>query len=126
MVNIFGIVLDTRDCGRAMMTECLTKSEPYVHKSPLVYSLVGNVCLDSNPLNHISVPKTEINTHESDQMTSSVSGQHHDTHSLGTFDQYPDDEESGISAEDRKFISIMENGIKVIGNGSIQLPLPLK
>ena len=38
------LLLVGRDCARAMATECLTFEEPYVHKSPLGYSVVGNIC----------------------------------------------------------------------------------
>ena len=47
------------DCSRAMATQCLTSDEPYVHCSPIGYSLVGKFHSQS-PSYQKSVLKTAV------------------------------------------------------------------
>ena len=114
------LLLIGRDCGRAIKTKCLTNSEPYVHKSPLGYSLVGNVCLDSKlKSTNIRVMKTQVNVQESPQISYNFSKQRKSSDLLDIFDTFPDDDEAGLSADDRRFMAIIEN-IRVDESGSIE------
>ena len=118
------LLLIGRNCGRAMATQCLTKSEPYIHKSPLGYSLVGNICTQSQN-EHISVMKTHIDSHDTLQISYNFSQKPPDYHIFDTFEKHHDDDLPGKSSYDRKFMSIMESNICPSREGNIQLPLPL-
>ena len=124
------LLLLGRDCGRAMFTECLTTSEPYLHRTPLGWCLVGNVCPEIDPslrFNEVSVKKTAtVPSHESMEIKYNFSNKPRESPSLRTFDKYADDDTPGISAEDRMFMSMMETNITITDSGHIELPLPLK
>ena len=63
------LLLIGRDCGRAMKTECLTGTEPYLHRSSMGYSLVGNVCSKNDRLTPASrVMKSLLTVNNSPQI----------------------------------------------------------
>ena len=54
------LLLIGRNVGRAMATKCLSVEEPYVHKTPLGYSLVGSPCMQSSIPNALNVFRTSV------------------------------------------------------------------
>ena len=119
------LLLIGRDCGRAMATQCLTTEEPYVHKSPLGYSLVGDVCLGGNKqAKSNTILRTHINT-------DSINVKYNFTQQLprsdfNVFQSRDDDDIQGMSNQDKKFLEVMETKICITDKGNIELPLPLK
>ena len=113
-----------RNCGRAMATECLTTVEPYVHKTPLGYSLVGNIDGVQSSNNEVRVFCTALerdNPVEVKYNFTKKSAENFDTYAT-----YPDDEHPGLSYEDKLFMSEMVSKINVNAKNNIELPLPLK
>ena len=113
-----------RNCGRAMATECLTTIEPYVHKTPLGYSLVGNIDGASPSNNEVRVFCTAL------ERDNPVEVKYNFTKKLAenfdTYATYPDDEQPGSSYEHKRFMSEMVSKINVNAKNNIELPLPLK
>ena len=117
------LLLLGRNCGRAMHTQCLTDNEPYLHRTPLGFCLVGSVCDSDKEVSPVSIKKTHVN---STDISYNFDRTPRNIHALGTFEKHPDDEVTGLSVENRHFMSLMESNIRVRPNGSIELPLPLR
>ena len=112
-----------RNCGRAMATECLTTVEPYVHKTPLGYSLVGNVGVQS-PSNEVRVLRSALERDHPVEVKYNFTKR--PSENFDTYATYPDDEHPGYSYEDKKFMSEMVSKICINDKNNIELPLPLK
>ena len=119
------LLLIGRDCGRAMYTECLTNSEPYLHRTPLGYSLVGQF----NPSEASSQEHKEVKTLQTStelefpveikyDFTPKPSGD------VDTYATYPDDDHLGSSRDDKEFLSLVKPNIKINMAKNIEIPLP--
>ena len=114
------LLLIGRDCGEAMATVCHGKQVPYAHKYPLGWALVGKTCLKEN---HQACNRI---------MRTSIQGKINFPAKLKVeclkdpFEVHSDDEESGMSVEDRKFLNIMSTEVCINNQGKIQLPIPFK
>ena len=130
------MLLIGRNCGRAMATSCLNEEEPYVHSSPLGYSVVGCVCptpkeassklrvlhcsLRKDPL---SDPLADLSDFKGPQVKYEFSPRPRDE--FDTFATFPDDEMAGLSSKDVWFLHQMKDGVTLTPRGKIQLPLPV-
>ena len=110
-----------------MATTCYSKKEPYAHKTPLGWALVGKTCINTNDNIHgkcNKILKTSV-------VSSSDFNVKFAFPSKLPFDDNPfetrkDDDLSGLSCEDRQFIDIMKIETCVNSKGNIELPLPIK
>ena len=120
------LLLIGRDCGRAMATECLTLTEPFVHKTALGYSLVGRIepqsSLEEN--NEPRVLKTTILRDLPVEITYKFPKK--GVTDFEIFRTSPDDDQLGLSQDDKKFMDIVQPNIKVTPKGNIEVPLPTK
>ena len=119
------LILVGRNCERGMATRCHSAIAPYVHWSPLGYSLVGRVCRDkisssSDPV----VMRTSISKHEPVTVKYDFTRPMNATSDV--FAKLPDDDDSGMSIEDKEFLQKMESDVCINSQGNIQLPLPTK
>ena len=116
------LLLIGRNCGAAMATKCYGRREPYAHKTPL--ALVGNTC----------VPHAQCDKNERVLKTSLVDGVNVKSLFPSSipdimncpFEANPNDEFSGMSQEDCKFLELMKNDLKITDERNIQLPVPVK
>ena len=120
------LILIGRNCGRAMATECLTTIEPYVHRGPLGYSVVGNIGKPKTNKSHPRVLSTDVVLHQTPLVTYNFIKKLPSTEEFDTFAACVDDDYPGLSSDDRNFISIMNSNVKITSEGNIELPLPLK
>ena len=121
------LLLVGRNCGRAMATECLTSQEPYVHKTPLGYALVGNVCLDAKrEVVHPSILRTSLSIPDQISVQYKFTPKSPDSTLSNPFETFADDDEPGLSLQNKKFLSILSDGITTTPSGNLQLPIPLK
>ena len=85
------------------------------------FALVGQTCPRSatNSTNRVRAKKTNsIEVHR--EFVKPVLS-HKDV-----FAQYDDDEELGLSQNDKEFLNIVTDGVKVDEDGNLELPLPIK
>ena len=113
-----------RNCGRAMATQCLTTVEPYVHKTPLGYSLVGNVGGVKPSNDEVRVYHTNLERDHPVEVKYNFTKK--PTETFDTYATYPDDEHPGSSHEDKQFMSEVVPKININSNNNIELPLPLR
>ena len=127
------MILVGADCGELMETKTFGAHYPFVHKTPLGYSLVGPACVlpggSSSP--DLKVLRTSVDTSLSD----SISAQRLftpkvlsvDSKMKSPFEVSPDDDLPGYSQEDtNKFLKLMEERVTLNEKGNIQLPLPIR
>ena len=123
------IILIGRDCAEAMGTRCLTEKSPWVHHTALGYALVGRVCEQSGMhSNDRKVLRTSI-SHEHYNVKTNLSLNEKVENDLlenNVFHEFRDDNENGLSVEDKKFLSIMNDNISVDAENSLVVPLPFK
>ena len=113
-----------RNCGRAMATECLTTIEPYVHRTPLGYSLVGNLGEVKTSNNEVKVYQTSLQRDHPVEVKYNFNKK--PSEDFDTFATYPDDEHPGLSYEDKQFMTEMVAKITTNQKNNLELPLPLK
>ena len=118
------LLLIGANCGPAMTTKVYGSHYPYVHKTPLGWSLVGPVCSKGEGKNAATVLKTSSSSVCEHSVSYKTFPQHVDETRL--FLEREDDDFEGLSRSDRQFNDIMAAGITTDKNGNIQLPLPLK
>ncbi|XP_018018481.1 uncharacterized protein LOC108675002 [Hyalella azteca] len=124
------LLLIGRNCGRAMSTESLTPGcEPYVHKTPLGYALVGHTCIKEQlPTPAFTVLATRVDTRNSN----SVSVKYRfpsklpDGSLADSFARNAEDDLQGLSRDDRTFLSLMAENVRTTPEGHIELPLPIR
>ena len=126
------MILVGADSGNFMKTKQYGDHYPFVHETPLGYSLVGMACSnsESEPNSEHSIFKTsvDIDTYESlsaKMLFDSVEKRSYDD-CRSPFATSPDDNLPGPSQEDLKFTKLMEEEIVVNEQGNLQLPLPLR
>ena len=107
-----------------MATKCYGRREPYAHKTPLGWALVGKTCFPSAPGG------------ENERILKTTLVDNVNVKSLFPppapdvmkcpFEEKPNDEFPGMSQDDHKFLEVMKNGLKITAEGDIQLPVPVK
>lgn len=118
-----------RNCNFTLPVECFGNQAPYVYKTNLGYSLIGNACTQATGKGGICL-KTQID-HEhynikppyfrklDDQMFKLPLSEH-------IFDERQDDETLGYSADEQRFIKLMNDRVYINQDNHITLPLPFK
>ena len=121
------LLLIGRDCGRALATECLTPNqEPYLHKTPLGYALVGSDrSSDPEPLPPRKVLNTAVTKTDSFEVKMAFEPKRQYPN-FDAFERRQDDEQPGLSVEDREFLDSMKGGAHTTTTHNLELPLPLK
>ena len=122
------LVLIGRDCGPAMATQCFGYHSPYVHRTPLGWALVGEVCTgykvrDQTVLKVSTVISpcehwNYINSHKKPEL------EYNNIANL--FTERPDDELCGFSKDDTAFLHKASSGLCTSEEGNIILPLPFR
>ncbi|KAA0183357.1 hypothetical protein HAZT_HAZT002103 [Hyalella azteca] len=110
-------VLIGRDAGALLASQLVSNEAPLVYKTPLGWTVVGSICQSAGHRGDPICLKSTI--HESFAASPSVSG-------TNVFLKFQDDECLVYSAEDRKFLNIITNNMKVSDEGNLQAPLPFK
>ena len=121
------LLLIGRNCARAMATENLFSKkpmEPYVHRCPLGYSLVGKVCTGDTDTKHVSVLRTDLYPLHEPITIDYDFAERISTDDI--FKRKSDDDHPGFSGEDKKFCERMANEVTTTPEGNLQLPLPFK
>ena len=124
------LVLVGRDCGAAMSTKCFGFKAPYAHHTPLGWALVGETCPNANS----SVLKSSVSVLKSCTYDPHMSASPRflekteicSPNVLDIFCEKPDDELPGISKNEEKFLSILQDNITTDENNNIVMPLPFK
>ena len=120
------LLLIGRDCGRAMATECLTTTEPYVHRTPLGFSLVGNI-KPQNQLEKQVYPRVLLTSVQKDHPVEvRYNFSQKRAENFETFATHPDDDQPGLSYDDKEFMAIIQPNIKINQDKKIEIPLPLR
>ena len=119
------LLLLGRNCARAMATECLTTIEPYVHRGPLGYSVVGSMCVDSFSLEETRVLRTHVSPHAPVNVTLNFTKPRPDL-LFDTFSTQPDDEQLALSSEDKVFIDEVTRGLRITEKGNIEIPMSVR
>ena len=118
------LVLVGRNCGELMGTKCYGSGEPWVFKTLLGWALVGNTCLTGK-----TAAKHTLKTIRMMDQPFIVKNQiKPPTCELKSdiFQEFPDDEQPGISVNDSEFLNILSSNVTTTKEGNIQVPLPLK
>ena len=123
--NAHVLLLLGRDCPRAFATECLTTIEPYVHRTPLGYAVVGSICANNPHVKETRVMCTHVSPHVPVNVTLKFIKPRIDS-SFDTFSTRPDDEELALSIEEKTFLHDVKAGVRVTESGHIELPMSLK
>ena len=119
------LLLIGRDCGSAMATNCYGEVEPFAHKTPLGWALVGQTCIkDRTKTRRYHVFKTSVQL--PDHVAVKFQFPSKCSTAFDTFEKRKDDDILGLSREDQKFIDIVSSEICITEKGSIQMPIPLK
>ena len=109
------LVLVGRDCGAAMSTKCFGFKAPYAHHT-LGWALVGETCPNANS----SVLKSSVSVLKSCTYDPHMSASPRflekteicSPNVLDIFCEKPDDELPGISKNEEKFLSILQDNIQ--------------
>ena len=111
-----------RDSGNALFSEILNDKAPFVHHTALGFAVVGSICHRDK-----KAYSTQCKT-----LRTLVSHDHFSAKVAlpkipdSIFTLYNDDEMPGLSVEDKKFISIVDNNVIKNDAGNLQIPLPFK
>ena len=99
----------------------VSQAFPYVVESHLGFALVGQTCPRSEPGHSNKVRAKKTNSIQVQCAFLKPASNHKDV-----FAQYEDDEEQGLSQNDKEFLTIVTEGVKVDEDGNLELPLPLR
>ena len=125
--NFDVVLLLGANCGELMKSNSYGDHAPYIHQTPLGYTVVGPVCESQG-----QAMKTLRTTIRPTDMTSLCHVRRtfvpsYSKVSLSSpFETREDDSLPGNSQEDSLFMDIIMNGIHVNDKGNIEMPLPLK
>ena len=123
------LMLIGRNCVKAMKSVLLSDSSPYLYQTPLGLALVGSGC-QNNETNNINcnVFQTSIQpiiNHPVSLQYGFETVPPGDTR-WDIYKTHPDDEEPGLSTEDRIFLSKLTAGVCTSKDGRLELPLPVR
>ena len=120
------VLLLGRDCGKALQTSCFGHKAPFAHHTRLGWALVGETCLPDYSFVK-SVYKVDFShDHFVKKQCFPVSSCPKALSSFNIFEETPLDEQPALSMEDKRFVQIVHDGIKISEKGFITLPLPFK
>ena len=111
----------------------LTRTAPYVHRTPLGYALVGKVCSDTAGSEHTA---TVLRTQTCDSNNillediefpkiTTVFPAKNSNLDFDIMETRNDDESVGFSADDKTFLHLMKKGEFVNPSGNLTYPLPI-
>ena len=115
------VALIGRNCPRAMWDRKVSQAFPYVVESHLGFALVGQTCPEAK---HESL--SQVRAKKTDSINVQYAFIKPANRYKDVFTQYEDDEEQGLSQNDKEFLSIVTEGVRVDEDGNLELPLPLK
>ena len=109
------LLLVGRDAGRCMYTRCFGNKPPFAHHTALGWAVVGETCSSKPNFNPCTL-KTSVCSHFS--LKPELSMMKPCTREFDIFQETKDDELTGTSQEDDKFLKIVEddNGVNKKGN----------
>ena len=111
-----------RDSGNVLFSEILNDKAHFVHHTALGFAVVGSICHRDKKA--YSTRCKTLRTHVSHDHFSAKLALPKIPDSIFTL--YNDDEMPGLSVEDKKFISIVDNNVIKNDAGNLQIPLPFK
>ena len=128
--NAKTLMIIGRSCGEAMSSTCYGNKAPWVYRTPLGWCLVGEMCTTKNTAKrrasgtanktcegckrHINVKSTFPTKEQEIIIRKDI------------FATFNDDEQPGSSAEDKRFMEIMNECVTITAEGSLQAPIPFK
>ena len=118
------LALIGRDCHAALPFTYLTDKAPFVGKSRLGYALIGDMC-PRTPNEQAKVLRVEL-TDKTGDTSIQLAFLNNPNRGFNVFSMRRDDEELGLSLEDKQFLAIVSNGARVDEEGSLEIPLPFK
>ena len=126
--NAETLLLLGRDSSDAIFTTRHGQKAPYVHRTRLGWTLVGNICTAATNSTERKVLRTKMDHEHFHSETCFPANTKTDQKRLmnDPFDQHPDDEMPGLSQDEQRFMDIVLNGIHINDEGNITLPLPFK
>ena len=122
------LILIGRDCGSLMKTQCYGIKPPFAHKTPLGWSLVGEISSDPSSFSGMKCLKTGL-VCENEHFNALLKFENNLSKPLAEespFFTRPDDDLDGYSQEDRAFLQLMKDNVQTTSDGFIQLPLPFR
>ena len=123
------LALIGRDCPSVLPFHYLTTEVPFVGKSKLGFALLGDTCPSGNSRSQksdtVSVLRTETSEVKGDTSIQ-LAFLNKPHRGFDVFSKRRDDEEIGLSQEDKQFLSTVSNGARVDEDGNLEIPLPFK
>ena len=115
-----------RDFGEAMFCRCFGQKAPFVYRTRLGWALVGSICSSSN--NDKKALRSSLgHEHFYASMDFGKRQIDYDSHlATNSYDEHPNDEDMGLSRDDKRFMDSVRERIHVNEEGNITLPLPFK
>ena len=112
------MMLIGRDSGELMTTEIENRGFPVIHKTPLGWTCVGEICpVKSSEKNKFVTLRTGMCEHF--EMKRQFDDQ-------SIFSKSADDELDSFSSEDKQFCEIIENNCHINDEGHLEMPLPFR
>ena len=124
------LLLIGRDCGLAMASQYITDCEPYLVKTPLGYSVIGQLYPDKPRSSEQQSSMRVMRT--SSLYCNNITAKFMFPPKRGVIDinnpfqRCPDDELLGLSQDDKIFLHKMNNEVCTTSTGNLQLPLPIR
>ena len=118
------LMLLGRDTGDLMKSICFGDHSPFVCQTPLGYALIGFPCINRDKKSPVQANTVLKSCH--DHFIAKRLFPKNVNHCKGIFDEFQDDDCIGISRDDMKFQTIVEQSIHVNSSGHITISLPFK
>ena len=117
------IALIARDCPVVLPFQCLTTEAPFVGTSVLGYALLGDICPEKTDT--VTAYRTEVSEVKGDTSVQ-LAFLNNPSSGFDVFSKRRDDEEVGLSQEDKQFLTTVSNGARVDEDGNLEIPLPFR
>ena len=136
MPDVATMLLIGSNARKLMRSNSVSSVPPYAHKTPLGWALVGHVPRSVVPEHCLSrsvrpstdrVLRTGVKEHTNFFATPALLPRHERwSKTADIFETRADDESETWSQDEETFVCIMKDGMRIMPDGSIQLPLPLR
>ena len=120
------LILIGRNCADALLAEPYSKTEPIAYKTPLGFALVGKTCITEDSVIQNRVMKTSCCSSEHIKARTTFPSKPSTSVMEDPFETANDDEDTGLSTDDRRFLQIMSSEVCINQQGKLQLPIPFK
>ena len=123
------LLLIGADCGSLMRSETLGDRAPYIHRTPLGYTVVGPVCPqvgERGPLKALCTSLQVSSGPPSSNLRRSFTPNYSKVALKTPFETREDDELKGYSQENLLFMDIINEGVTINEKGNIQMPIPMR